>query len=133
MEEKIGAVRLKLEGELDIQGTRYTIDALAIEVGPTHFDFRLELGLGYDIYWLIPFESRLRLFHVDSAVYEVEEPTMHADHVHVEVPRRTWPGPAGTALGIEVADVVLELTPTSFHCEAVVRVRGEASCRTRSG
>jgi hypothetical protein len=73
----------------------YDVDALAIEfdTAADGIGWRLELGKGLDIFWVLPTETydRLRLVHVDSAVRFVDEPTLVADPCLITLDTVRWP------------------------------------------
>ena len=50
-------------------------------------DLRFEVGAGDDIYWVVPVEpcGRMRLIHVDNAVYELDEPVVESDPFEVDL------------------------------------------------
>jgi hypothetical protein len=111
-------------------GTRcgdYALDAFTVEqVDDGAVDFRFELGSGYVIYWALPAAAgeRLRLFEVDSAVYTVDEPVLHADPFVFDLPRLAWTGELGTlASGVMVTAIAIEVTaaPASYRCEITLR------------
>ena len=83
----------------------YDVDALAIEFDATGegIGWRLELGRGLDIFWVLPTDQydRLRLVHVDSAVVFVDEPSVLADPCLISVRDLRW---TGANLGVVPAD-----------------------------
>lgn len=79
----------------------YDFDAFALEFDQRGdlLDLRFELGAAYDFYWALPVapNGRLRLVHVNSAVYHVDAPTVHADPCGLRLAPLEWhdDGPAG--------------------------------------
>ena len=73
----------------------YDLDAVTLETDDDGraIDFRLELGRGLDIYWVVPIEpnGRLRLIHVDCAVAHID-PELLEDPCRVDLPALEWPG-----------------------------------------
>jgi hypothetical protein len=87
-------VRFRPARPIRVLGT-YDLDAVALETDDDGraLDFRLELGAGLDIFWVVPIEpnGRLRLIHVDCAVAHVD-PEVREDPCLVDLPPLEWPG-----------------------------------------
>jgi hypothetical protein len=74
----------------------YDLDALSLEFDAAGegIGWRLELGLGLDIFWALPTDwyDRLRLVHVDSAVSFVDEPSQIEDPYLITLRALRWSG-----------------------------------------
>ena len=110
----------------------YDLDAVTVEFDGAGdlVDVRFELGRGFDICWAVPVapQGRLRLLHVDSAVYHVDEPTLELDPCALDIDALEWrdAGPAGLGVvgGGRIVESVMvraSSTPSQYWCEAVVR------------
>lgn len=114
----------------------FDLDAVVIEHDPAHgFAFRLVLGRGYDIFWAVPAAAndRLRLIHVDAAVYHVDEPTLHADPYTTDLPRMRWDDVdhdlrgGGTVVGVECE---ASAAPGAYRCAVTVRAEDGTTTTT---
>lgn len=126
---EVTAIRLKPVREVVWLG-RYTLDAVTLEVDPSGalWDVRFEVGEGYDIYWAVPLEpcGRMRLIHVDNAVYEIDEVVVELDPFEVDLEPMTWRGdlarigPGGSRTLVRVTAEATEMPP-AYRCVAEVR------------
>jgi hypothetical protein len=131
----IRALHLKPDPPLKLG--EYDLDAFAVEYTDdgSELDFRLELGLSYDIFWALPAaeHDRLRLAHVDAAVYHVDEPTLLLDPYTCDVAKLRWDGELATlANGSTIVSVFFTAatSPASYRCEIGVRTaHGETLVR----
>jgi hypothetical protein len=114
----------------------FDVDALVIEHdADVGFGFRLVLGRSYDIFWALPAApgDRLRLIHVDAAVYHVDEPTLHADPYTIDLPRLRWDGldhelrGVGTVVAVECE---ARAAPGSYRCAITVRADAGTTATT---
>jgi hypothetical protein len=126
---RITAISLKPPERIIVRKC-YMLDHVALEFdesGALH-DCRFEFGCGYDIYWAVPVAPgrRLRLIHVDSAVYELEDYALEIDQFAFDLEAHTWEGELGTVGpggGRSLVRVSAEATaqPPGYRCEAEVR------------
>lgn len=106
----------------------YDLDAFAIEYarGHAHLDFRFELGAGLGIFWAVPAGrgGRLRLWHVDGAAYDVDEPWLIADPWVGGAERITWNGDLaslGDGRTLVHVDVECMVVPAAYRCQIGIR------------
>lgn len=93
--EAKSTIRLKPPGGLrPVEGYDFDHFALEFDQEGDLLDLRFELGALYDFYWAVPVEpgGRLRLIHVDSAVYHVDDYTVEQDPCLPEIPPTEWRG-----------------------------------------
>src|SRR5262245_57502921 len=90
-------IRLKTHAPTQVAGS-YDVDDVALEASAdgTITDFRLELGSGYEITWLIPIEpnGRLRLIRIGYVTVDME-PQLLQDPCPVELGPEEWQGELG--------------------------------------
>jgi hypothetical protein len=108
------------------------VDSVALELDDdgTLGDFRLELGHGFDILWLLPIEpnGRLRLVRTDNAVYSVDEPELREDPCAVDY-AETWRGElarvgAGESRVLELVSIELTSSPPTYRVHVLQRDAG---------
>ena len=106
----------------------YDLDAFAVEYAPghAHLDFRFELGAGLGIYWAVPAArgGRLRLWHVDGAAYDVDEPRLLADPWIGGPTQIRWEGDLaslGDGRTLVSVDVECTVLPAGYRCRLGIR------------
>jgi hypothetical protein len=106
----------------------HQLDAFVLEhqAGTDHLDFRLELGSGLSIFWALPAgrNDRLRLVHVDSAAYELDEPQLMADPWTADLGPLGWEGElARIDADRTLVSVLFEMSaqPARYRCEVRLR------------
>ena len=128
---QVTTVRLQPAGD-KLVDDGYDLDAVALEFDTDGalLDLRFELGRGFDIYYAVPVAPgrRLRLFHVDSAVYELEDVTLVRDPYELEVEMLEWRGELGRVgvdgeRTVEYVRLEASASPASYRCEVTVRDR----------
>jgi hypothetical protein len=129
-------VRLAPADKLVVLGD-HAVDAIALELdaGGRLLDFRLELGRGYFIVWVLPIEpgGRMRRILVDCAVCDVDI-TLEQDPCELDLGPLEWSGELARVGpdGARILDHVrVELRGPWYACEARVRDRdGETAVMT---
>lgn len=104
----------------------YALDAIVVELDRNTLDVRLELGSGLGIYWAVPAGpgDRLRLFHVDGAAYDLDEPDLIDDPFVFDLPRTGDQGELGQLHdGTTVIALHVEASaePARYQFDVVVR------------
>lgn len=127
---RVQTIRLKPATKTVVLGN-HDVDSVSLEFDPEtgHLsDFRLELGRGFFIVWVLPHDrqgGRLRAILVDCAVVEIET-RVEIDPCAFDFGPEEWSGELGK-VGPDLEHVVeyvrVELTesPAFYQCRARIR------------